>query len=162
MPLYDFECEPCAYYTEIRQGPEDPDVHLCPHCMNTTLRKVFINAPSISVVGEANTIGQLMDRNTKKMGKYEMQDKNRKNNINHSIDTGKPKCPRSDWPHHATITFKIDVRKMNNDGSLDHKVLGNEILKKYGVSNKAQICVSGATEADCIKNLIEMLEKMNG
>jgi len=81
MPLYDFECEPCAYYTEIRQGPEDPDVHLCPHCNSPNLKKVFINFPSISVVGEANTIGQLMDRNTKKMGKYEIQDRNKKNNI---------------------------------------------------------------------------------
>ncbi len=80
----------------------------------------------------------------------------------YSIDTGKPETPRTICPHHATITFKIDVRKMNNDGSLDHKVLGNEILKKYGVSNKAQICISGPTEADCIKNLVEMLEKMNG
>lgn len=81
MPLYDFECEPCAYYTEIRQDINDPDVHICPHCNNTTLRKVFINAPAISVVGEANTIGQLMDRNTKKMGRYEIQDRNVENNI---------------------------------------------------------------------------------
>jgi len=70
--------------------------------------------------------------------------------------------PRSSCPHHATITFKIDVRKMNNDGSLDHKVLGNEILKKYGISNKAQICTSGSTQHNCIDNLLKMLEKLNG
>ena len=95
MPLYDFECEPCAYYTEIRQGPYDPDVHLCPHCNSATLKKVFINAPSISVVGEANTIGQLMDRNTKKMGKYEMQDKNRKNNIHQDKEAQEKKQLRN-------------------------------------------------------------------
>ena len=81
MPLYDFECEPCAYYTEIRQGIYDSDVHLCPHCNKTTLRKVFINPPAISVVGEPSTIGHLADRNTKKMGKYEKEDKNAENNI---------------------------------------------------------------------------------
>lgn len=94
MPLYDFECEPCAYYTEIRQGPEDSDVHLCPHCMDTTLRKVFINAPAISVVGEANTIGQLMDKNTKNMGRYEIEDRNKANNIHQDVEARKKREER--------------------------------------------------------------------
>lgn len=80
----------------------------------------------------------------------------------YSLESGNIDIPRSSCPHHATITLKIDVRKMNNDGSLDHKVLGNEILKKYGITNKAQVCISGATEHDCIKNLLCMLEKLNG
>jgi len=80
MPLYDFECEPCAYYTEIRQGPDDPDVQDCPLCEKRTLRKVFINAPAISVIGEPTTVKHLADRNTKKMGKYEIEAKNAENN----------------------------------------------------------------------------------
>ena len=80
----------------------------------------------------------------------------------YNLDSGRPDIPRSAWPHHATITMKIDVRKMNSDGSLDHKVLGNEALKKYNMTSKAQICISGVDEADCIKNLKEMLEKLNG
>ena len=75
MPLYDFECEPCAYYTEIRQGPDDPDTKECPLCEQQTLKKVFINAPSISVIGEPSTVRHLADRNTKKMGRYEIEDK---------------------------------------------------------------------------------------
>ena len=78
-----------------------------------------------------------------------------------TIDAGKIETPRKAQPHHATITMKIDVRKMNNDGSLDHKVIGNTILEKYGISNKAQICTSGPTLHECLKNLIDMLEKMN-
>jgi len=35
-------------------------------------------------------------------------------------------------------------------------------LSKYGISNKAQICISGPTEADCIRLLKEKLEKLNG
>ena len=80
----------------------------------------------------------------------------------YALDSGAPDLPRVEWPHHATITMKIDIRKMNSDGSLDHKVLGNEILRKYNMTNKAQICISGTTEADCIKNLKQMLEKLNG
>lgn len=65
-------------------------------------------------------------------------------------------------PHHATITLKIDIRKMYDDGSLDHQVMGNRLLSKYGMSNKAQLCISGSSEADCIRILKEKLEKLNG
>ena len=75
MPLYDFECEPCAYYTEIRQGFEDPSTLECPVCSQQTLKKVFINPPHCYVRGESTTIGQLADRNTKNMGSYERQEK---------------------------------------------------------------------------------------
>ena len=67
MPLYDFECTPCAYYTEIRQGIDDPSTHECPHCNQETLVKVFINSPSFFVRGEPNTIGQWADKNTRNM-----------------------------------------------------------------------------------------------
>jgi len=69
---------------------------------------------------------------------------------------------RKSCPHHATLTIKIDVRKMYDDGSLDNQVIGNRLLSKYGISNKAQMCISGATEADCIRILKEKLEKLNG
>jgi hypothetical protein len=78
------------------------------------------------------------------------------------LDSGEVGLSRAECPHHATITMKIDIRKMNSDGSLDHSVLGNESLRKYNMTTKAQICISGATEADCINNLKKMLEKLNG
>lgn len=80
----------------------------------------------------------------------------------YDLNSGNPDLPRSEWPHHATITMKIDIRKMNGDGSLDHKILGNEILNKYNMTSKAQVCISGPTQAECIKNLKDMLEKLNG
>lgn len=79
-----------------------------------------------------------------------------------NLDSGVSDLPRSEWPHHATITMKIDVRKVHSDGTLDGCVLGNEALKKYNIANKAQVCISGANEAECINNLKEMLEKLNG
>ena len=82
MPLYDFECEPCAYYTEIRQGMSEPSLLKCPVCGQKTLKKIFINAPSVFVRGEPTTIGQQADRNTSKMGTYELQDKENKDNPN--------------------------------------------------------------------------------
>lgn len=78
MPTYDFECEKCAYYTEIKQGIYDPSVYDCPHCEEKSLRKVFINPPAMFVRGEPTTIAHQADRNTENMGKYELQDRREK------------------------------------------------------------------------------------
>jgi hypothetical protein len=69
---------------------------------------------------------------------------------------------RTICPHHAVITMKIDIRKINKNGNLDHQVIGNNILDKYGISNKAQICFSATSEAECIKLIKEKLERLNG
>lgn len=82
MPLYDFECEECIFYTEIRQSMDDPSVHKCPLCGKETLKKVIINPPAIITRGGPTTVGQLADRNTKKMGRYEKEDKDMKYGIN--------------------------------------------------------------------------------
>ena len=69
---------------------------------------------------------------------------------------------RREQPHHATVTIKIDVRKINQNGTLDPLVMGNGPLARYGITRKAQIYISGSTEADCIKILKERLERLNG
>lgn len=69
---------------------------------------------------------------------------------------------RRNYPHHAVITIKIDIRKINKDGTLDQQVIGNKLLAQYGISNKAQICFAAASESDCIKLIKEKLEKLNG
>ena len=86
MPLYDFECKKCKYYDEVRQAYDAASIIECPCCNEKTLRKVFINAPSISVRGEPNTIGQLADRNTSKMGHYEKQEKHDKDKPKNNSD----------------------------------------------------------------------------
>jgi len=72
------------------------------------------------------------------------------------------KTDRRERPHHATITMKIDIRQINNDGTLDHHVMGNRLLEKYGISTKAQFCISGSNEAACINSLKNKLEQLNG
>jgi len=84
MPIYDFECEKCAYYTEIKQRMEESSVYECPHCGDLTLKKVFINPPAMFVRGDPHTIGQMADRNTSKMGKYELQDKQAQDGANNN------------------------------------------------------------------------------
>ena len=52
----------------------DPHENMCPKCKKTTLYQV-ISPPTVFVKGEATTLGQLSERNTAKMGQYELGDK---------------------------------------------------------------------------------------
>ena len=67
---------------------------------------------------------------------------------------------RKKCPHHVVITLKVDIRKINPNGSLDNQVIGNTILQKYGISNKAQICFSAVDEATAIKIAKEKIERL--
>ena len=69
---------------------------------------------------------------------------------------------RSKKPHLAIVTMKIDIRSMEADGSLDKYVMGENALRKYGITPKAQVQISGPSEAACIKNLKQLLERLNG
>ena len=64
-------------------------------------------------------------------------------------------------PHRATITFDIDIRSLNADGSSDVNSLSDERLSKYNIGKKAEVSISGVSEADCIQNVKRRLEKIN-
>lgn len=72
------------------------------------------------------------------------------------------KSDRSQKPHFGLITMKIDVRGMRPDGTFDDEILGDKDLSKYGIYSKAQIAVSGYSEANCIEKIIKLLEKLDG
>jgi hypothetical protein len=76
------------------------------------------------------------------------------------IDESKNNLDRSKCPYHAVITVKVDIRKINPNGTLDTQVIGNNTLKKYGMSNKAQICFSAVDEATAIKMAKEKIERL--
>ena len=80
----------------------------------------------------------------------------------HNSQVQPPHKPRLMYPHHSTVTLKIDIRKMNNDGTLEPIPMGNELLEQYGITRKAQLSLSGTTEAECIRHLKEKLEQLNG
>jgi hypothetical protein len=51
---------------------------------------------------------------------------------------------------------------MTQSGDILHSVIGDKDLNKYGLSRKAMYFVTGATEAGCLKQLKECLERLNG
>jgi len=69
--------------------------------------------------------------------------------------------PKKSLPHIAVLTFKIDIRELDNNGIMGESVLSKTELLKYGMSNKAQIFVKGQTEADCIKKVKNILENID-
>jgi hypothetical protein len=67
---------------------------------------------------------------------------------------------KRELPHTSVITFDIDIRPINPDNSLGES-LSDERLLRYNLGKKAQINILGVSEADCIQNIKNKLEKLN-
>ena len=79
MPLHDYYCESCgAEFKDVYQKYEDDPLTKCDECGEESLQKIFA-APTVFVRQEAKTIGQLADRNAKKMGRREVEERDLKN-----------------------------------------------------------------------------------
>jgi len=64
-------------------------------------------------------------------------------------------------PHAAIITLKIEVRELDSNGIIGESVLGNARLSKFGIRDKARIMIKGATEAECVVKVKNLLENLN-
>jgi|TARA_B100001778_G_scaffold332303_1_gene338353 putative FmdB family regulatory protein len=85
MPTYDYECSECGYYEEVFQKFSEKPLVRCPECKKHKFRRVILNAPHIAVKGDPTTVQHLADRNTQKLGKYELQDKMKADNMDKHI-----------------------------------------------------------------------------
>ena len=92
MPLYEYLCSSCEYRFTIQQGMKDKKKKKCPECKKGKLNRVM-GIPSVFVKGEPSSLGHLAERNTKKMGRYELEDKKEKDKVNDKAD-GKNKTQR--------------------------------------------------------------------
>ena len=83
MPIYDYECfkEDCGYQLyNIEQSLGEDPIEVCPECKNHTLYRVILSAPIGFTSREVTTIGQLAEKNSKKMGKELVQRKTEEDN----------------------------------------------------------------------------------
>jgi putative FmdB family regulatory protein len=71
---YEYGCNHCGFLWEIEQSFSDPPKKKCPKCSKMTLERLISGGSHAYVRGEATTLGQQAERNTKKMGK-ELQQK---------------------------------------------------------------------------------------
>jgi putative FmdB family regulatory protein len=81
MPTYDYECEECGYQCEEFQKFSEKPLSKCPKCDSETFRRVILTPPQAFIKGEVKTVGQLADRNTEKMGRYELEDRRHADNM---------------------------------------------------------------------------------
>jgi putative FmdB family regulatory protein len=79
MSLYDYSCHCCGFLWEnVNQSIHDKPKKQCPRCNKMSLsRLISLGLPPI-VKGDATTLGQLADRNTKKIGKYKISENKEK------------------------------------------------------------------------------------
>lgn len=76
MPNYDYSCTACGFlWEDVNQGINEEPKKKCPRCSKMTLNRIIFGGLPGFVKGEATTLGQLADRNSKKLGKYGVSEK---------------------------------------------------------------------------------------
>jgi len=80
MPTYDYSCSSCEHIFEAKHGFNE-DAPPCPKCGNGELKQIFDTPPICFVKGEATTVGQQAERNTQKMGRYELEDRRKEDDM---------------------------------------------------------------------------------
>src|SRR3990167_6329169 len=73
MNIYVYRCNECTHEYEIEQRITEKPISLCPSCGQQTCERLICE-PIVIDMG-AKTLGGLADKNTSKMGKYELEDK---------------------------------------------------------------------------------------
>jgi len=78
MPIYVYECtdDKCGLGFEIEQRIKAKTLKKCPGCEKRTLERII--QPSLIFVKEVKTIKQQAEKNGKRMGKYWVEDSERK------------------------------------------------------------------------------------
>lgn len=77
---FEYECTNCEKEFQFQEKVVAKRRVRCPSCKKHTLEGIISVAPLAFVEHEPSTVGHLAERNTKKMGKYELQDKRRTDN----------------------------------------------------------------------------------
>ena len=75
MPIYDYKCKACEHpFSEEQSIKKYKRRRKCPSCGKYKLERV-IGASTVCIRSEAKTLVHLAERNTEKMGSYELGDK---------------------------------------------------------------------------------------
>lgn len=78
MITYQYICSACEYIHEVKQNPKKfRKLKKCPNCKENKLEQQYFS-PHINFNPEITTVAQQAERNTKNMGKMELEDVRRK------------------------------------------------------------------------------------
>ena len=105
MPIYEYRCENCDFLLSVEQKMKNyKPKKKCPSCKKNKLERII--SPSLFFIkGEPGTVGHWAERNTQKMGKYEIEDKTSK-----QIS----KKPADPWWKRGSKYSNKEIRKMSD------------------------------------------------
>ena len=120
MINYDYVCKSCGHEVKnVLQSIKDDPLTLCEECGEHALARVIFGGRA-AFVENVSTIGQLADRNTKKMGHYKRSE----------IETkAKEKQAAKDqgnvWGKHATAN-RTEINKMTSEQKTNYIMKGKK------------------------------------
>ena len=110
MPTYDYLCNECGCEFEQAHGFHD-EPSPCESCGSPDIKKVINQAPMGFVKGGVTTLGHLAERNTSKMGRYELGDK---------------RGQQEDWWQKSGDATKKEISKMSDKQKSDYIFKGKK------------------------------------
>lgn len=75
MITYEYLCDNCKNNFEIEQSIKDKPLNICDKCQSSEIHRVIHASSTVFVDQGPKKLSQLAERNTKKMGKYQVEDK---------------------------------------------------------------------------------------
>ena len=116
--LYDYECADCQHVLEdVYQKVSDEPLTKCPNCGKDSLRRV-ISGGAYAFVAGGNTIGSLMDKNTR----------NNKSQIQEQQHKKAEQVPQSEtpWYHKSGSASAKEISKMSKKQKADYIMRGKK------------------------------------
>lgn len=83
MITYEYSCNNCKHQFEAQQSIKDKPLIKCPECKKNKLERLISGGTCSIMKYNSNTLGSAIDKNTSKMGKYELQEKRHNDNRNY-------------------------------------------------------------------------------
>lgn len=136
MITYEYECGTCSANFDVMQSIKDDAYTVCPECNTNTLTRVLHAPLHIQIIGEPITIGQLAERNAKRMSVEEMDKANAafktQKTINRTPEQYRPETladvPTKDMPEWVTKPRTKTTKQVE-------KMTGEQV-KKYVKTGK--------------------------
>jgi putative FmdB family regulatory protein len=121
MPLYHYKCRECSHEFLTKRGMTETPIRMCPECGMETLETVFHAVMVLDLTPK--TIGGQADKNTTRMGLYEVQEKRhelqllkqrgrREMNLPTGMESARPEKPETPWWRPGTTGPDMALTKL--------------------------------------------------
>jgi len=119
MINYDYICKNCGHeLKDVLQSIKDEPLTLCDNCGEHSLSRIIFGGRA-AFVENVSTIGQLADKNTRRMGAYQ------KSEIEAKAKESKPKSTETIYSKHTTAS-KGEINKMSEQQKQNYILRGKK------------------------------------